>query len=254
MSETVIIDRHDGLMVVTINRPEVRNAVNRDVAERVAAAMDELDGDSSLRVAVLTGANGVFSSGMDLKAFVSGELPVVEGRGLAGFTESPPAKPLIAAVEGYALAGGFEIAISCDLVVAARDAVFGIPEVKRGLVAAGGGLLRLPKQIPQRIAMQMALTGEPVDASRAFELGLINQVSAPGEALAGARALAARIIENGPMAVAISKQVINAATEWGEFEMFARQQAIIAPIITSEDAREGAIAFTEKRKPAWTGR
>ncbi len=254
MSETVIIDRHDGLMVVTINRPEVRNAVNRDVAERVAAAMDELDGDSSLRVAVLTGANGVFSSGMDLKAFVSGELPVVEGRGLAGFTESPPAKPLIAAVEGYALAGGFEIAISCDLVVAARDAVFGIPEVKRGLVAAGGGLLRLPKQIPQRIAMQMALTGEPVDASRAFELGLINQVSAPGEALAGARALAARIIENGPLAVALSKQVVNQAIAWPVDEMFARQQAIIAPIFESEDAREGALAFTEKRKPVWSGR
>lgn len=254
MSETVIIDRHDGLMVVTINRPEVRNAVNRDVAERVAAAMDELDGDSSLRVAVLTGANGVFSSGMDLKAFVSGELPVVEGRGLAGFTESPPAKPLIAAVEGYALAGGFEIAISCDLVVAARDAVFGIPEVKRGLVAAGGGLLRLPKQVPQRIAMQMALTGEPVDASRAFELGLINQVSAPGEALAGARALAARIIENGPLAVALSKQVVNQAIAWPVDEMFARQQAIIAPIFESEDAREGALAFTEKRKPVWSGR
>ena len=250
----VLVEYEDGLVIITINRPEARNAVNRAVSYGVCAAVDELDARDDLRVGILTGAGGTFCSGMDLKAFLRGEITRVEGRGILGIAMTPPKKPLIAAVEGYALAGGFEAMLACDLTVAARNAQFGIPEVKRGLAAAAGGLLRLPRVIPQRIAMELALTGDMISAERAAQYGLINILTEPGEALAEARRLAARIIANAPLSVAASKRVINEQRDWPLGEMFARQQEITAPILASADAREGAAAFAEKRKPAWKGR
>ena len=254
MSDEVLVDVADGIMTVTLNRPKAKNAVNKALAEGVAAAMDELDSNDDIRVAILTGAGGTFCSGMDLKAFVSGETPTVEGRGFGGLTEKPPAKPLIAAVEGYALAGGLELMISCDLIVAADSAKFGIPEVKRGLAAAAGGLVRLPRQIPSRLAMELALTGDFVSAERAAEMGLINRVVPAGTALEAARELAATICANGPLAVKISKQVVTESAEWSTQEMWENQQALVMPIFTSEDAIEGATAFAEKRAPNWKGK
>jgi enoyl-CoA hydratase len=254
MSDEVLVDVADGIMTVTLNRPKAKNAANRAVAEGVAAAMDELDSNDDIKVAILTGAGGTFCAGMDLKAFVSGEMPMVEGRGFAGLTESIPRKPLIAAVEGYALAGGMELAISCDLIVAADNAKFGIPETKRGLAAAAGGLMRLPRQIPPRIAMELALTGDFIDAERAASLGLINQTAPAGGALDAARELAAKIVANGPLAVAVSKQVILESADWSADEMWKKQQDLVMPIFGSEDAMEGSIAFAEKRAPNWKGK
>lgn len=250
----VLTEAIDGVLVITINRPEAKNAVNKAVAEQIAAALDRLDQDDDLRVGILTGAGGTFCAGMDLKAFVSGEFPNVEGRGFGGMTERSADKPLIAAVEGYALAGGCELAISCDLIVAADNSQFGIPEVKRGLVAAAGGLVRLPGQIPYRIAMELALTGEFMSAQRAADLGLVNQITPAGGALEAARAMAAKIAENGPLAVRLSKAVIKASRDWSQDETFTLQQKLIQPVFTSKDAIEGATAFAEKRKPQWTGR
>ena len=249
----VLVDYEDGLVIITINRPEAKNAVNRAVSYGVCAAVDELDRRDDLRVGILTGAGGTFCSGMDLKAFLRGEVTRVEGRGIMGIAMTPPKKPLIAAVEGYALAGGFEAMLACDLTVAARDAQFGIPEVKRGLAAAAGGLLRLPRVVPQRIAMEMALTGDMISAERAAQYGLVNILTEPGQALAEAKKLAARIIANAPLSVAASKRVIVEQRDWPIAEMFLRQQEITAPILTSADAREGATAFAEKRKPDWKG-
>ena len=250
----VLIDYEDGLMIITINRPQARNAVNRAVSYGVCAAVDELDARDDLRVGILTGAGGTFCSGMDLKAFLRGEVTRVEGRGILGIAMTPPKKPLIAAVEGYALAGGFEAMLACDLTVASRDAKFGIPEVKRGLAAAAGGLMRLPRVIPQRIAMELALTGDMISAERAAQYGLVNILTEPGQALAEARRLAARIIANAPLSVAASKRVIVEQRDWSIAEMFERQLAITAPVLASEDAREGARAFAEKRPPDWKGR
>ena len=254
MSAEVLITVDDGIMTVTINRPEARNAINLRVAEAIARAMDQLDGDPTIRLGILTGAGNTFSSGMDLKAFVTGERPYVRGKGFGGLCEAPPAKPLIAAVEGYALAGGFELAISCDLIVAAEDAKFGIPEAKRGLVAGAGGLLRLPRQIPPRVAMELALTGEFFTARRAYELGLINRVVKPGSAHDEARVLAKAIAANGPLAVVGSKRVIVESSDWSGHEMFVKQSEITSPIFNSQDAVEGARAFAEKRAPRWQGR
>ena len=253
MSEEVLTSEQDGILVVTINRPEAKNAMTKAAAEGIAAAMDRLDSDDSLRVGILTGAGGTFCSGMDLKGFLRGESPSIEGRGFGGIVQKPPEKPLIAAVEGYALAGGLELMIACDLVVANAGAKFGIPEVKRGLVAAAGGVMMLPDQIPERIAMELALTGDFIDAARAYELGLINRVT-EGDALAGAKELAASIVANGPLAVRVSKQVIKQSRGWPMEERYTRQTQLIAPVFISEDAREGAAAFAEKRKPNWKGK
>ena len=220
----------------------------------MAAALDKLDSDDDICVAIITGAGGTFCSGMDLKAFVTGEVPFVEGRGFAGLTERSPRKPLIAAVEGYALAGGLEMAISCDLIVTADNAKFGIPEVKRGLAAAAGGLMKLPRQIPSRIAMELALTGDFISAQRAYELGLVNEIVPAGTALEAAKALAARIVANGPLAVAISKQVVLESAEWSAEEMWTKQNEITTPVFSSEDAIEGSVAFAEKRAPNWKGK
>lgn len=254
MSEVVLTEIEAGVMTITLNRPEAKNAVNLAMAQGIAAAMDELDQNDEIRVAILTGGGGTFCSGMDLKAFVSGEVPFVPGRGFGGLTEAPPAKPLIAAIEGYALAGGCELAMVCDLVVAAESARFGIPEVKRGLAAGAGGLLRFPRQLPYRVAMELALTGDFMDAERALNLGFINQTVPEGEAVSAARALAAKIAANGPLAVKLSKQVVRDSEDWSTDVMFSKQQDILQPVFTSEDAIEGATAFAEKRAPNWKGR
>ncbi len=252
--QPVLVDVADGIMVITLNRPKARNAANKALAEGVAAAIDELDSNDDIRVGIITGAGGTFCAGMDLKAFVSGEVPNVAGRGFAGLTEAPPKKPLIAAVEGFALAGGLEVAISCDLIVAAEDAKFGIPEVKRGLAAAAGGLVRLPNQLPYRLAMEMALTGDFYSAERVAAMGLINQVVPAGTALEAAKALAAKICANGPLAVKASKQVIVESGDWSSDEMWKKQQAIVTPVFASQDAIEGATAFAQKRAPNWKGK
>jgi len=250
----VLTETRDGVLLVTLNRPEQRNAVNRAVAEGIASALDRLDADATLRVGVLTGAGKGFCAGMDLKAFVAGERPVVAGRGFAGIVQRASAKPLIAAVEGFAVAGGFEIALACDLIVAARGARFGIPEVKRGLVAAGGALLRLPQRIPYHLAMELALTGELVDAERMAEVGLVNRLVEPGSAVEGALSLAEAIAANGPLALAASKRILVEASSWPADAVWERQFEISDPVRASEDAREGSLAFAEKRAPRWTGR
>jgi enoyl-CoA hydratase len=253
MSEELLTEVRDGVLIVTINRPEAKNAMNKAAAEGIAAAMDRLDAEDDLRVGILTGAGGTFCSGMDLKGFLRGESPSIEGRGFGGIVQAPPKKPLIAAVEGYALAGGLELMIACDLVVASSGAKFGIPEVKRGLVAAAGGVMMLPDQIPERIAMELALTGEFIDAARAYELGLVNRVT-DGAALDGALELAKKIVANGPLAVRVSKAIVKESRGWPMDERYKRQGELIAPVFVSEDAREGAAAFAEKRAPNWKGR
>jgi len=254
MSDELLIEFRDGIQILTINRPEARNACTKAVAEAIAAALDELEQRDDLRLAIITGAGGTFCAGMDLKGFLKGERPSLPGRGFAGLTEAPPHKPLIAAVEGYALAGGFEVVLASDLVVAANNAQFGLPEVKRGLCAAAGGLLRLQQQLPERIAMELVLTGDMFGAQRAFEFGLVNRLTAPGEALAGAIELAQKIVANGPLAVAASKRVMRESRDWSSTEMFARQREITDPVFASADAREGAAAFAEKRKAVWQGK
>jgi enoyl-CoA hydratase len=252
MSDEVLTERTGRTLVVTINRPHARNAINRAVSHGLADAARALDEDVELSVAVLTGAGGYFCAGMDLKAFVAGEDIAAPGGGL-GFTERPPRKPVIAAVEGFALAGGTELALATDLVVAARDARFGIPEVKRGMVAGGGGLLRLPQRIPYQKAMELALTGDSITAEQGLVHGLVNIVTEPGEALAGALELAGRIARNGPLAVAATKQILATARDWSQDEAFARQREILGPVFASQDAKEGALAFAEKRQPVWQG-
>jgi enoyl-CoA hydratase len=248
----VLVEQRDRILIITINRPKAKNAVNSAVSHGLADAVDRLDGDTGLSVGIVTGAGGSFCAGMDLKAFARGEVPIVEGRGM-GFTERGPDKPLIAAVEGYALAGGTELALATDLIVASKDSAFGIPEVKRGLVAGGGGLLRLPQRIPSAIAMELALTGENLTAQRAHELGMVNVLAEPGHALEAAIELAERIAANGPLAVAATKKIIVESRSWTPETMWAEQTKILGPVFVSNDAKEGAIAFAEKRAPRWTG-
>lgn len=250
----VLTERRDRVLVITINRPDQRNAVNAAVAQGIGAAMDELDGDSELTLGILTGAGKGFCAGMDLKAFVAGESAWAGDRGFAGITQRASEKPLIAAVEGFAVAGGLEVALSCDLLVAARGAKLGIPEVKRSLVAAGGALLRLPRVLPRNLAMELALTGDPITAERGYELGLVNRLADPGEALATALAFADEITPNAPLAIKASKQVLVESVDWADAEFWTKQGEITAPVFGSEDAREGSIAFAEKRAPVWKGK
>jgi enoyl-CoA hydratase len=252
VADEILTERHGRTLVITINRPDARNAFNLAVTKGLADAMDELDATPELSVAIVTGAGGNFCAGMDLKAFVAGENVSIPGRGI-GFTEQPPRKPVISAVEGYALAGGTEIVLATDLVVAAKNAKFGIPEVKRGLVAAGGGLLRLPHRIPYQKALELALTGDNFTAEEAADWGFVNVLTEPGEALAGALALAERITKNGPLAVAVTKEIIVKSAGWSEDEMWRKQSELIRPVFSSKDAIEGATAFAEKRAPNWTG-
>jgi len=249
----ILVGREGAVLVITINRPEVRNAINRATSEAIAHALDLLDSDPTLAIGILTGKGNHFCAGMDLKAFLDGERVELEGRGLAGIVKRPPSKPLIAAVEGYALAGGCEIALACDLIVAAENAQFGIPEVRRGLIAGSGGLLRLPQLIPRQIALEYALTGKAMSAADARHWGLVNRLTQPAGALDGARALAAEISANGPLAVRMTKRIMTESPSWPAAELWERQSDILEQVIATDDAREGALAFSEKRAPRWTG-
>ncbi|GAB3677069.1 crotonase/enoyl-CoA hydratase family protein [Actinocorallia lasiicapitis] len=253
MSDAVLTEEDGGVLVITINRPEAKNAVNADVANGIEAALNELDSRKDLAVGIITGAGGTFCAGMDLKGFLRGENPFTEDRGFAGIVKRPPTTPLIAAIEGYALAGGCEIALCADMIVASSEAKFGLPEPKRGLVAAAGGLLRLPTRIPFHIAMEMALTGDFYGAEKLAGYGLVNRVTEPGNALAAAKELAAKIAENAPLALAATKKIIVESADWSAEEMWPKMEAISGPIFVSKDAMEGPAAFAEKRKPNWSG-
>ncbi|MFL6070290.1 MAG: crotonase/enoyl-CoA hydratase family protein, partial [Actinomycetes bacterium] len=229
----VLVEAREGIQIITINRPDQRNAINGDVARGIAAAVDELEESSELRVGVLTGAGGTFSAGMDLKSFLTGDLPVVDGRGLGGITQRPPRKPFIGAVEGWAVAGGFELLLACDLVVAAETAKFGVPEVKRALVAGAGAAMLLAQRIPQAIALELLLTGDPVSALRAAELGLVNRITAEGSALEGALELARTIAANGPLAVQVTKQIVRSARDWTFDEGWDEQAVLMEPVFSS---------------------
>lgn len=250
----LLVERSGRVLLLTLNRPEVRNAIDKDTAEAIAAAIDEFEGDPGLSVGVIAGSENGFCAGMDLKAFAAtGERPWAGGRGFAGIVRRPPTKPMIAAIERFAVAGGLEIALACDLIVAAKGTRLGIPEVKRGLVAAAGALRRLPRRVPHGVALELALTGEPIVAERAFELGLVNRLVDPGEALQAALELAAAIAANGPLALSATKRVLDQQDAWTEAEFWARQDEITAPVFDSDDAQEGARAFAERREPSWTG-
>ena len=249
----VLTERRDGTLVITINRPEVRNAIDAAAAQGIADALDALDADDTLTAGILQGAGGFFCAGMDLGAFVKGESPWIGDRGFAGIAQRGARKPLIAAIEGFAVAGGLEIALSCDLIVAAEGARMGIPEVKRSLVAAGGALLRLPRRMPYHVVMELALTGDPMPAERFHAFGVVNRLTAPGGALDGALELAGALARNGPLALAASKQILMVQDDWSSDEMWARQGEIAGPVLGSDDAREGATAFKERREPVWRG-
>lgn len=252
MSAEFLTERHGPVLLMTLNRPRVHNALSLPMATGLAAALEELDRDPELAVGVLTGAPPSFCSGIDLKAFAAGELPEIEGRGLGGLTEAPPRKPLIAAAEGYVLAGGFELALACDFIVAAEDATFGLPEVQRGQVAAAGGLVRLPRRLPHAVAMELALTGDPIEAPRAAALGLVSRLASPGAAATAALELATRIAAASPLAVRTTKRILQLACEGTESEAWNDQRPLVESVLGSEDALEGARAFTEKRPPRWS--
>ena len=254
LTEPVLTERRGNVLLITLNRPEVRNAVNAALAAGVAGALDELDADEALSVGVLTGGGGFFSAGMDLGAFVKGESPWFGDRGFAGIAQRASRKPLIAAIEGFAVAGGMEIALSCDLIVAAKGAKLGIPEAKRSLVAAGGALLRLPRRMPYHVVMELALTGDTQPAERFHDFGVVNALAEPGAAVEVALELAERLAKNGPLALEASKRILQEQFDWSSEEMWQRQGEISGPVFASEDAKEGANAFKEKRDPVWRGR
>ena len=253
MSDEVLVSVADGVIEVTINRPEARNAMSKAAAEGISDAMDRLNAEAELRCAIVTGAGGTFCSGMDLKGFLRGEMPVAKDRGFGGLTSWTPKKPVIAAVDGFAYAGGLELALGCDMIVANINAKFGIPEAKRGLVAAGGGVVQLPRLLPRQLAMEMALTGDPITAQRAYDLGMVNRLT-DGPAIEAARELARTIAETGPLAVIASKGIVRDSWLWADAEIMAKQNGYISSVFSSQDAREGALAFAEKRKPNWQGK
>jgi len=251
MADLLLVERRGPVCLLTLNRPESRNAINDALAFAVADALTTFDADPLLRVAVITGAPPGFSAGMDLKAFAAGERGVAGTGGFAGITRQPPEKPIIAAVEGFALAGGLEIALACDLIVSARDARFGLPEVRLGIVAAAGGLLRLPSRIAYHAAAELVLTGAPIDAERAYALGLVNRLTGPGAALETALVLASEIAQNGPTALAVTKRLLTRAAGSPTSEDWDEHDAVAEIALGSDEAREGAIAFAERREPSW---
>ncbi|MFJ8159096.1 crotonase/enoyl-CoA hydratase family protein [Streptomyces sp. NPDC094468] len=247
-------EERDAVFVITIDRPEARNAIDGTTARALTAAIDELEARDDLVVGILTGANGVFSAGMDLKAFARGDTPVIKGRGFGGITRTHIKTPVIAAVEGYALGGGTEMALACDMIVAARNATFGQPEVHWGIVPPEGGMVRLPERIPRNIALELLLTGDALPAERAQQLGLVNHLTDPGEALTQALELAHRVAQNAPLAIAAVKRVVNERTAFRDTEALCDQDQYVTPVLDSQDAQEGARAFAEKRPPHWQGR
>ncbi|MBW4030166.1 MAG: crotonase/enoyl-CoA hydratase family protein [Acidobacteria bacterium] len=253
MAEELLRQREGHVEVLTINRPEARNAINLATARALSAALDECALDDDVWVVILTAAGDrAFSAGMDLKAFAQGEFPATE-QGFGGLTERHFPKPLICAANGSAFAGGLEMLLSCDLVVAADHAVFAIPEVQRGLIAGAGGLIRLPRRVARAVALEMALTGEPVTATRAYDLGLVNRVVPSDQVLGTAMAMAQQICANAPLAVRTSKRVLLAATDLDEADAWDLNNEAFAVIATSSDALEGAISFAEKRPAQWRG-
>ncbi|MEM7409722.1 MAG: crotonase/enoyl-CoA hydratase family protein [Myxococcota bacterium] len=250
MSDAVLTEVRGRVLLITLNRPDAMNAVNTALAEGLNAAVEKLDSDPGLTAGVLTGAGRGFCSGMDLKAFAKEGPP----KGFNTFLEQGSKKPLIAAIEGFALAGGLEVALTCDLLVAAKGVRLGIPEVNVGLFAAGGGLMRLPRRVPYGVAMEMAITSDPIPAEKAFEYGLVSRLAEPGKAVDEALALAERVAQNAPLAVAASKQLVRESMGVTEEEFWKLQAPALAQVFTSEDAKEGPKAFAEKRPPNWAGK
>jgi enoyl-CoA hydratase len=249
--QAVLTEARDRVFVITINRPHVRNAIDTEAAEGIGKALERFDDDVSLGIAIITGAGGTFCSGMDLGGFLAGKKPRYADRGFAGITWKSARKPLIAAVEGYAVAGGFEIAIACDLIVASRTAKFAIPEVRRGLIAGAGALLRLPRRMPYHVVMELALTGDFIDAERLYHFGIVNRLVAKGTALEEAETLARHILEGGPLAIAATKRILVEQQDWTLENMWAKQDVYFRPAVDADDAREGAAAFKERRPPQW---
>jgi enoyl-CoA hydratase len=251
--DRILTETRGHVLVVTINRPEARNAFDGASALALEAAIDRLDAEDDLFVGVITGAGGHFSAGADLKAAGRGERAATK-RGGFGIFATPPRKPVIAAVEGYAVGGGFELCLSCDLIVAARTAQFGLPEVRHNVVAVGGGLFRLPKRMPYHLVMELALTGEFKDADYFHRLGVVNRVVETGQALEAAVAWAQALLVNGPTALAASKEIVRHSGDWTDEEAWREQMAYARVALESEDRKEGLAAFAEKRKPVWRGR
>ncbi|MEM7250004.1 MAG: crotonase/enoyl-CoA hydratase family protein [Pseudomonadota bacterium] len=254
MANEVLTEVRGRTLLITLNRPDAMNAVNQALSEELAQAADQLDNDSNLSVGVLTGNGRGFCAGMDLKAFVTGSMPEVEGRGFGGITERSASKPLIAAIEGFALAGGLELAMSCDILVAAKGAKLGIPETGVGLFAAGGALLRLPQALPYGLAMKMALTAQPITAEVAHQHGLVTELAEKGEAVNVALELAEQIAKNAPLGLISSKALIARSKGQTEAEFWEYQNTEHMHVFSSEDAHEGPTAFAEKRAPVWRGK
>ncbi|HWD68197.1 MAG TPA: crotonase/enoyl-CoA hydratase family protein [Caulobacteraceae bacterium] len=251
--QRILTERRGHVLVITINRPQARNAFDGASAQAMEAAVDRLDAEDDLFVGVITGAGGNFSAGADLKAAARGERRATS-RGGFGMFARPPRKPVIAAVEGYAVGGGFELCLSCDLIVAARTAKFGLPEVRHNVVAIGGGLFRLPRRMPYHLAMELALTGEFRDAEFFHRLGVVNRVVDDGAALGEAVKWAEALLVNGPTALAASKQIVWHSADWTDEEAWREQMKYARPALESEDRKEGLTAFAEKRRPVWSGR
>lgn len=250
----VLVTVQGGVMHIVLNRPDKRNAVNREVSDLIAEALDQYEASPEIGAAVISGSGAHFCAGLDLKAFAAGKDVRNPERGFAGIVEQPPTKPLIGAAEGWALGGGLEILLSCDLIVASTTANFGLPEVKRGLVARGGGAMRIAEALPRKVALEMLMTGEPMSAERAHHFGLVNRVTDEGGATQAALELARLIAGNAPLATAASKRIINESASWDRAEAFAIQREILEHVFQSEDAKEGAKAFGEKREPVWQGK